>query len=184
MFFGADGRTVTLNTGVVDVASGRVRTRLDADAIDRVMALSPDGATAVVSARPDDVDLWDVRTNKRKGPALAAVAAQNGSDPPPAAFSPDGRLVAAPDAKGGIHLYTAATGRQFGLTLPGHADGVGGLAFSRDGRTLYTAGSEGVVQAIALDPARIGVRLCVQVGGLTKAEWKQYVPDLPYRSTC
>ncbi|MFB4302591.1 serine/threonine-protein kinase [Actinomadura sp. NTSP31] len=184
MFYRADGRAVTLQTGTVDVPSGRVRTRFGQDAVKQLMALSRDGATALAVAPPDDVYLWNVRAGKRKGPALAAVSNQNSTDPIPAAFSPDGRFAAVSDRTGGIHLYDVASGRQFGLDLPGHADGTDGLAFSRDGRTLFSTGSDHTVQALVLDPERIGDRLCAQVGGLTKAEWKRYAPDLPYRSTC
>ncbi|MFC5748015.1 hypothetical protein [Actinomadura rugatobispora] len=35
-----------------------------------------------------------------------------------------------------------------------------------------------------LDPARAAAALCGGRGGLTEAEWRRYVPEVPYRRTC
>lgn len=181
--YAADGKSMAVNTAVIETPSGRVRHKLDGGTIEHVLALDGTGATALVWARPGEALLWDVRTNRRKGPALAGASDIN-HDEPPAAFSPDGKLVATGGAKGDIHLYDVATGRQYGLPLPGHADGTDDLAFSRDGRTLYSTGGDRSIQAAVLDPERVASRLCAQVGPLTRAEWKQYADDLPYRRTC
>ncbi len=51
-------------------------------------------------------------------------------------FSPDGKTLAASDAKGGLQLWDVATGK-VRRTLTGHRDFIGSLAFSPDGQLLY-----------------------------------------------
>ncbi len=61
------------------------------------------------------------------------------------AWSPDGSLLAAASAAGGITLCDAATGT-VKHTLPGHADGANCLAWSLDGAILATGGQDGFVR--------------------------------------
>ncbi|WP_242886291.1 WD40 repeat domain-containing serine/threonine protein kinase [Actinomadura litoris] len=181
LFYQSDGRTVTLKSAVVDMESEQVHKRFDFFSVVDVLAVSPDGSVALVILNPDNLYLWDLRGDRRRGTPLAAVP---DVEDLPAAFSPDGRLVATSDARGGVHLYEVATGRPYGPALPGHAGGVDTLAFSRDGTVLYTYGGDRTIQATTLDPTRLTDRLCAQVGGLSKSEWNQYVPDLSYRPVC
>lgn len=60
------------------------------------------------------------------------------------AWSPDGSLLAAASAAGGITLYDAATGA-VKHALPGHADGANALAWSAAG-VLATGGQDGCVR--------------------------------------
>jgi WD40 repeat protein len=61
------------------------------------------------------------------------------------AWSPDGALLAAASAAGGVKLLDAATG-SVRHTLAGHADGANCLAWSPDGRLLATGGQDGCVR--------------------------------------
>lgn len=56
-----------------------------------------------------------------------------------AAFSPDGRLLAAGDLSGPIRIWETASGRLV-ATLPGHPEETSAVAFSPDGRTLASMG--------------------------------------------
>ena len=61
------------------------------------------------------------------------------------AWSPDGSLLAAASAAGGIMLYDAATGT-VQHALAGHADGANCLGWSPDGALLATGGQDGCVR--------------------------------------
>lgn len=61
------------------------------------------------------------------------------------AWSPDGALLAAASAAGGVTLFDAATGA-VRHALPGHADGANCLGWSPDGTTLATGGQDGCVR--------------------------------------
>jgi WD40 repeat protein len=61
------------------------------------------------------------------------------------AWSPDGTLLAAASAAGGITLFDATTGA-VRHQLPGHADGANCLAWSPDGTLLATGGQDGCVR--------------------------------------
>ncbi len=61
------------------------------------------------------------------------------------AFSPDGKLIAAGDSNGEIHLWQISDGKQL-LILRGHASWVVSLAFSPDNRTLVSGSSDCTVR--------------------------------------
>ncbi|PMB50790.1 hypothetical protein CEN40_00890 [Fischerella thermalis CCMEE 5205] len=61
------------------------------------------------------------------------------------AFSPDGKLLAAGDSNGEIHLWQVADGKQL-LILRGHANWVVSLAFSPDSRILASGSSDCTVK--------------------------------------
>ncbi|MBW4672870.1 MAG: hypothetical protein KME52_02165 [Desmonostoc geniculatum HA4340-LM1] len=61
------------------------------------------------------------------------------------AFSPDGKLLAAGDSNGEIHLWRVADSQQI-LIFRGHRNWVVSLAFSPDGRTLASGSSDCTVR--------------------------------------
>jgi WD40 repeat protein len=60
------------------------------------------------------------------------------------AFSPDGRYLAAAQDKPAIHLWDVLEGREVGR-LTGHEGGVVSLLFSRDGKHLFSGGTDTTV---------------------------------------
>lgn len=59
------------------------------------------------------------------------------------------------------------------------------LAFSPDGTRLYSvSGEDGELVTHTVAPRLLRADLCERVGALSRAEWSQYVQDIPYRTTC
>jgi WD40 repeat protein len=110
------------------------------------LALSPDGKTLAVTA--GGLQLWSTATGQRIGGPLPAADAKAAAAP--AAFSPDGRLVAAIGSDGKARVWNVATQQQTGIvvTLPSSGSISGGsardaLAFSPGGTTFVTVGANG-----------------------------------------
>ena len=100
------------------------------------------------------------------------------------AYSPDGKTLAAGDGNGDVILFDSTTRQRIdpGRLSLTHGD-VTSLAFSPDGKTLAVGDSSGVVWCdVDLESWK---RLARQVANrnLTRAEWKLYFPDTPYRPT-
>src|SRR5262249_13204037 len=86
------------------------------------------GPTPRSSGQGDEIGLW----NPEDGTEVRRIATPLTAS---LAFSPDGRILAAGDQPGRLHLFEVATGRLLG-TLRGHQDAVFAVAFSPDGVTL------------------------------------------------
>ncbi len=82
-------------------------------------------------------------------PQLASLLGGYQDEVRAVAFSPDGRLLAAGDASGGVYLrefQSADTALQSQVRrLTGHTEGISSLAFSPDGRLLASAGFDDAV---------------------------------------
>jgi WD40 repeat protein len=117
------------------------------------IAFSPDGKSILTQAmytRDDSLCLWETAS----GQLRLSLKGLRGSVSA-AAFSPDGRLLAASGPKGGFHLWDLTSGKRVGEVrgdpgrVAGHLHGpwrrLGGitpLAFSPDGRHLVSSGED------------------------------------------
>jgi WD40 repeat protein len=78
------------------------------------------------------------------------------------AFSPNGRLLAAPGADGAVYLWEPAAGKEV-LMLRGHRQAGWRVAFSPDGRFLASSSFDGTVRV--WDVAGVGGKPLVRDAG-------------------
>jgi WD40 repeat protein len=153
-------------------------------------AFSPDGRTLASGITDGTIQLWDVTdpAHPRSLPQLGHPEIGGTSYVGSAAFSPDGHTLASVYADGTVQLWD--------VTRPAHARLSGQLgqpqtgisffypvAFSPDGHTL-ASGSAGGIQLWNLNVQYATERICATAGELTRQQWNQYIPQLPYQPLC
>ncbi|MFJ3798980.1 hypothetical protein ACIPSJ_22160 [Streptomyces sp. NPDC090088] len=154
---------------------------------DGPLAFSPDGSRLAVGDSSGRVYLWDGHVRRRTGVLTAPSVSEEPSEAVTAlAFSPDGGTLAVGGARGGIQLWDVASQQPLGTGLPSPGDEIRSLAFGPDGGTVYATGRHVVLQRYTVAPQEAVTRICERVGGagLSPADWKAYIPDVPYRRIC
>jgi WD40 repeat protein len=114
-------------------------------------ALAPDGTSFVLGNLEGTIEIWDRTASK---PALRG---KRSCKPWRLAFAPDGKMLATaigsnvfPGAildwseTSCVQLWDARTGKQL-AQASGHKEMLMGLAFSHDGRDLYSASGDGTI---------------------------------------
>ncbi|MDV9173551.1 hypothetical protein R6V09_26050, partial [Streptomyces sp. W16] len=154
------------------------------------LAFTADGSAVAVGDQTGRVHLWDGAVRHRTGILRNVFPAPVGTTPEGVAalaFSPDGRTLAVAGDAGSLQLWDVGTQQPLSsgpLTTPGEA--VTSLAFSPDGGTLFAGSAHVPLQRYTVDPERARTRVCARTGNaeLTRAQWRTYVPDAPYRRIC
>ncbi|MFD3498737.1 hypothetical protein [Streptomyces sp. NPDC058678] len=184
-----DGRLLVGDNSTAALPSGKVAAHdlVQAEQTTAV-AFSGDGALLVAGDQAGRVALWDGRLKNRAG-LLRNVFPAPLRDTPEAvselAVSSDGRTLAVGGDAGSVQLWDVRTQQPLGgpLTTPGEA--VDSLAFSPDGTTLYVGSAHVPLQRYVVDPERAVREVCAREGAeLTRAQWRTYVPEEPYRRIC
>ncbi|WP_125263015.1 hypothetical protein [Streptomyces alboflavus] len=183
MLVAASGRTADLRDGRVR----RVGPGLDADSLTAI-TFSPDGRLFAAGDASGRVSLWDGELRRRVGEFDGTFTSerQDVAEPVAAlAFSPDGRTLAVGGSEGTLRLWDATANQALGAALPTPGDLQLSLAFGPDSATVYAAGEHVPVQRYRVAPRRVASDVCARTGtGLSRRDWKAYVPDVPYRPTC
>ncbi len=210
--FSPDGRTlVSVSIGGEPGQSGsriqlwdatsrsRLGQALSVDADVGHIVLSPDRRTlAFVSLGTESVEvgrvlLWDVVTRKQLGQLPLGRDESVGS----IELSPDGRTLVSVSGEGGgseeiggeVRLWDLATRKPLGLPLTAAGESVQSVVFSPTGDALAFLGEGGAIRLwrgiLWRDLPELRSEVCGLVGGgLTGAEWADYVPGIPYKAVC
>ncbi|WP_405652003.1 hypothetical protein [Streptomyces sp. NBC_00019] len=185
-----DGRLVAGSADrYAELASRHVRGRALADGRQvTALVFSPDGTRLAVGDSTGHVTLWDGDLRTRTGILTGTSDTVSVGEPEAVgalAFSPDGDTLAVGGRNGTLRLWDTAGQRLLGSDLPTPGDEIDTLAFTRDGATLYAGGPDVLLQRHPVGADDVARILCDRVGGgLTEAQWRTYVPDLPYRQVC
>jgi RNA polymerase sigma factor (sigma-70 family) len=173
LVFSPDGKTLTTfadkRVWQWDPRTGKERAVADGAPVAGTSAVAhPDGKTLVLGSEDGTVRFWDVVTAETRATFKEPAALAAGLS----AVSPDGKTVAS-RLEQNVRLWDVTTGVEPG-TLWGCSEAV---AFSPDGKTLATAGSEsGAVVLRLWDPAT-GRERAVFRGLKKSVSWLTFSPD-------
>ncbi|MCZ4120196.1 WD40 repeat domain-containing protein [Streptomyces sp. H39-S7] len=149
------------------------------------LVFSPNGQTLASSNDDGTVRLWNIRN--RAHPIPQATLTGPTSYVFSVAFSPDGRTLAADSTDSTIWLWDIErpAAPQLLATLTGPVGHIYSIAYAPDNRTLAGAGTDGMIHLWNTDAERLASTVCTSAGSpLSPAEWREYVPDLPYNPPC
>lgn len=145
------------------------------------IAFSPNGRILASGGLDTTVRLWDVSHRRLLGPPLVGHTDNVSA----VAFSPDGSILASSGNDSAVRLWDVASGQPLGAPLTGHTDLVASLAFSPDSYTLASGSFDGTVRLWNVDLHSWPSRACrIANRNLTRQEWRQYLGDEPYHTTC
>ncbi|GAA3507583.1 WD40 repeat protein [Streptosporangium album] len=185
MAFHPDGGLLVAGTTpeLLDPASGVLRPRPEGlGGLLSPYAFRPDGGLIAFSGS-GRISLWDSGLTSLVGDLPTA------GDGVFLAWSPDGRTLASYESGDRIRLWDVPDRQPLGVVFDGlTGPGFGGgssVAFSADGKTLYSATSEGVVRRHPLDGGRAAAAVCARAGQtMTLQEWQRHLPEIQRFEVC
>lgn len=167
----------------------------------RSVALSGNGLILASGSVDNTIRLWNVSTGERLDlPAAAERGAPLvGHDGAvrSLALSRDGKILASSGDDGTVRLWDVDKHQPIGVPVIDHNDPVFSVSLSADGKTLISGGDDKTVRLWEIDKYKDSIsqlqpsadswkaRACgVANRNLTRAEWRKYMGNTPYRKTC
>jgi hypothetical protein len=132
----------------------------------------------------DLVQLWDVDARTQAG-----TLSGGSLEVRYVTFGPDGTRLLSFAEDGSLRLWDVPGRRQLGGALRASQAPVRGAQFAPDGLGFASVDQDGVVRLwegiLWRDLADLEERVCnLVVGNLTRSEWAELVPGIPYRTAC
>jgi WD40 repeat protein len=174
--------------------------RVDRFAIDAHIGqiVTPDGKTLAFISHTDSAELggvlvWSTVTHRAQGYLPLSQSESISS----IALRPDERTLATASGEGGgseevqgrVQLWDLASLRALGSPISETAEPVASMVFSPTGNALAFVGEHGAIKlwrgVLWSSSTELRDKVCKLVGeGLTRTEWADYVPGVPYQATC
>ena len=151
------------------------------------LQFSPKGRELASGGADDTIHLWRIGPHSY---TQAATLTGNTDFVRSVAFSPDGKTLASGGTDNTVRLWDVATGTELGGPLNGHIQSVESVGFSHDGRLLVSGSKDSTVRVwegptVPPSFAQLRQDVCSFLGaGLSRVEWLQYAPDIPFQQTC
>ncbi|MFH8294220.1 hypothetical protein [Streptomyces sp. NPDC018059] len=173
---------LSLDGRMTDLRTGRSTPALRGEDSLIAGAFSPDRRFLAVCDGNGRLTLWN-----GQGTRLLAVlsAGGPGGEQPASAlsFSADGRHLAASTPGGSVRVWETRTPGLPGAEYPGTDSPVLAIGFTGDELLIATA--HRAVRRVPLSGERAAGIACQRAGGgLTREQWRTYLPNSPYRRSC
>jgi WD40 repeat protein len=181
--FSPRGRLVAAHAGpdvvVWETASGREIARFPYEGQVHRLAFSPNDryVAAVGTAKQAFAQVWEVTTRR------AVVSSDGAGYARGVAFTPDSRHVAMSANDRTLRIWETATGRQV-TQIPGD-ETFSDVEFSPDGSRVAAVSDSRTARVWTWRPVDVMREACGRLlRNFTQAEWRQFIPNEPYRKTC
>ncbi|MFC5646986.1 protein kinase domain-containing protein [Kitasatospora cinereorecta] len=193
VFFAPDGQSVTAAPyfGRVSFPAGNVLVPSPSDL--QADEYSSDGTSlfAYPTATQPYLKTWNARTLKPQGESLrvgtVSPADPNHRSAAASAVSPDATLYAVAQESGSVvqvKLWDLTRQSLVGVAINGIVNQVVALSFSPDGSRLTAIDEYGATYTVPIGKAATAQAMCAEVGPLSREQWAEYIPGLPYQPTC
>jgi WD40 repeat protein len=180
-----DGRTLVVaqrpGVDLIDVATRRRRTSLRQSAEVSTVRFTPDSRFIVGGSWKGWARLWSAATGKPAGRPLAGLTGAVLWE----SISPDGRTLATGSLDGTVRLIDLRAQLAIGAPLPGLPNRAVAPVFSPDGAALFAISGAGRAYHWDVRPSAWTRHACAVAGRrLTRAEWRDALPDRKYAPAC
>jgi len=183
--FSGDGKWLVaagLGPGIFvwNVVDRRVERVIRDDRLHFAIKFSPHGPEFATGDDAGDVRFWDAATGQH---VRSPLGGHNGAVVS-VTYDPGGKSVITTSTDGKFRLWDLASGKLVGAPLPG-ADTGGWGTFFPDGKHVAAAFGSGTGVVWSVDPSLWKTTACrVAHRQLTRAEWREFLPERRYRRVC